>query len=597
MCCLADYLSIAFAVLPGVNTKINSGLASQMYYKEFNKQNRNCRVISHFIALSAKIIVKRINFTNRFQGPKPLFMQKKLLTFGCILAMLTATLIARAQYTNVMISDEYYPEETSIFINPKNTKQIIAGANLNSFYFSFDGGQTWTRNPMNSTLGVYGDPCVIIDTNGYFYFFHLSYPSNETWLDQIVCQRSTNNGLSWNNGSGIGKNDPKQQDKEWAIVNRQNNEIYVTWTQFDSYGSTNPERESNIMFSKSADEGITWSDAIEINEIPGNCIDSDSTVEGAVPAVGPNGEIYTAWAGPAGLVFDRSLDGGLSWLDTDIFVSDIPGGWDYSVPGIYRANGLPVTCSDISKGPNRGNIYINWTDERSSAGAEQDLDVWLVKSTDGGNTWSAPKRVNDDGPGKQQFFTWMTVDQVTGYLWFVFYDRRNYDDTRTDVFMAVSKDGGETFENFIISESPFIPNPNVFFGDYTGISAHNNVVRPIWTRLDEFNLSVWTALLDSYFTGIKKEEAIPFAIEEVYPNPFSESTAFSFKLRVPSVINLSVYNQFGQKITDLIENKMLQPGKYVEHFDPGKFNLPSGVYYFSLSGNGINKHRKIVYEK
>jgi hypothetical protein len=66
---------------------------------------------------------------------------------------------------------------------------------------------------------------------------------------------------------------------------------------------------------------------------------------------------------------------------------------------------------------------------------------------------------------------------------------------------------------------------------------------------------------------------------------------------VPSVINLSVYNQFGQKITDLIENKMLQPGKYVEHFDPGKFNLPSGVYYFSLSGNGINKHRKIVYEK
>jgi hypothetical protein len=163
--------------------------------------------------------------------------------------------------------------------------------------------------------------------------------------------------------------------------------------------------------------------------------------------------------------------------------------------------------------------------------------------------------------------------------------------------MAVSKDGGETFENFIISESPFIPNPNVFFGDYTGISAHNNIVRPIWTRLDEFNLSVWTAIMDDYFTGIKKEKAIPFAIEEVYPNPFSESTAFSFKLRAPVMISLVVYNQFGQKVSDLIENKMLQPGKYIEHFDPGKLNLPSGVYYFSLSGNGINKHRKIVYEK
>ena len=524
-------------------------------------------------------------------------MHKSLLTFGLFLVMLTGTFVANAQYKNVLVSDEYYPEETSIYINPKNTKQIIAGANLNSFYFSFDGGNTWTRNPMNSTLGVYGDPCLVIDTNGYYYFFHLSYPSNETWLDQIVCQRSTNNGLSWNNGSGIGKNDPKQQDKEWAIINPQNNDIYVTWTQFDSYGSTNPERKSNIMFSKSSDAGITWSTAMQINEIPGNCIDSDSTVEGAVPAVGPAGEIYTAWAGPAGLVFDRSLDGGQTWLDEDIFVSNIPGGWDYSVPGIYRANGLPVTCCDLSNGPHRGTIYINWTDERSNIGQQQDVDVWLVKSSDGGNTWSAPRRVNDDPPGRQQFFTWMTIDQVTGYLWFVFYDRRNYNDNRTDVFMAVSKDGGETFENFKISESPFVPNSNVFFGDYTGISAHDNVVRPIWTRLDDYNLSVWTAILDPYFTGNKNENTFPLATEEVFPNPFNESTAFSFKLREAVTVTLTVYNQYGQKVCDLLENKPLQPGKYIEHFSPGSYNLPSGVYYFSLTGNGINKHRKIVFEK
>jgi len=45
MRCLADYLSIVPGVLPGRKRKINSGLASQMYYKEFNKQNRNYRVI------------------------------------------------------------------------------------------------------------------------------------------------------------------------------------------------------------------------------------------------------------------------------------------------------------------------------------------------------------------------------------------------------------------------------------------------------------------------------------------------------------------------------------------------------------------------
>ncbi len=523
-------------------------------------------------------------------------MKTTFLTFGIIVTILASALTSQAQYPNVMVSNEYSPNETSIYINPKNTNTIIAGANLKSFYLSYDGGHTWNRNPMNSTFNVYGDPCLVIDTSGYFYFFHLSYPPG-FFIDQIVCQRSVNNGLSWNNGAGIGKNDPKQQDKEWAVVNPFNNEIHLTWTQFDSYGSTNPDKKSNIMYSKSSDQGITWSSAIEINEVSGNCIDSDSTTEGAVPAIGPNGEVYVAWAGPAGLVFDRSLDGGLTWLDNDIFVSDIPGGWDYTVPGIYRSNGLPVTCCDLSTGPNRGTIYINWTDERSNIGQTQDVDVWLVKSTDGGNTWTAPRRVNDDAPGKQQFLTWMTIDQVTGYLWFVFYDRRNYDDTRTDVYMAVSKDGGETFENFKVSESPFIPNSNVFFGDYTGISAHNNIVRPIWTRLDDFNLSVWTAILDPYFTGIPEEEKIPFAVEHSYPNPFNESTVFSYKLRYPATVSLCVYNLYGHKVVSIFENKLVQPGKYIEKFEPSRYNLPSGVYYFTLSGNGISKNSKMVYQR
>ena len=67
--------------------------------------------------------------------------------------------------------------------------------------------------------------------------------------------------------------------------------------------------------------------AIKINEVDGDCIDSDNTVEGAVPAVGPNGEIYVAWAGPAGLMFDRSLDQGEKWLTQDIFVDSFPTGW------------------------------------------------------------------------------------------------------------------------------------------------------------------------------------------------------------------------------------------------------------------------------
>jgi hypothetical protein len=76
-----------------------------------------------------------------------------------------------------------------------------------------------------------------------------------------------------------------------------------------------------------------------------------------------------------------------------------PGGGDYAVLGIYRANGLPVTAS---AGPYRGSIYVNWTDQRNGP---TDTDVWLTRCDDGGQNWSAPIRVNDDAPGRHQFFT------------------------------------------------------------------------------------------------------------------------------------------------------------------------------------------------
>lgn len=521
-------------------------------------------------------------------------MQKRIFIFFTGLFALAVSSTGFCQYPNVMISDIANPEEPSIYINPKNTNQILAGANINAYYYSNDGGYTWGNGYLQSTLGVWGDPCVVIDTAGYFYFFHLSAPPGGVWLDQIVCQRSTNNGLAWNNGFGIFQNLPKQQDKEWAVVNRMNNEIYVTWTQFDKYGDTTSTCQSNILFSKTSDQGYTWSPAVQINEIPGNCRDEDNTVEGAVPAIGPQGEIYTSWAGPAGLVFDRSLDGGTTWLDHDIFVSDMPGGWDFMIPGIYRCNGMPVTCCDLSNGPHRGTIYINWSDQRNGS---LDTDIWLVKSTDGGDTWSAPIRVNDDGPGKQQFFTWMTIDQVTGYLWFVFYDRRAYDDNSTDVYCALSKDGGLTFTNFKVSESPFIPGSNVFFGDYNNISAHNHIVRPVWTRLNEDKLSIWTAILDSTYMQVQYDQGAPFSIEQNYPNPFNESTSLSYKLIKPSLVDLRLYDMSGTCVAVLIQNEFTPPGKYIRTLIPDQYGIAPGIYYIELIADGIPKHKKVIFTR
>ena len=75
-------------------------------------------------------------------------------------------------------------------------------------------------------------------------------------------------------------------------------------------------------------------------------------------------------------------------------------------------------------------------------------------------------------------FHWLSVDSTNGFLYCVFYDRRNYSDNQTDVFLAVSRDGGNTFSNHRISESPFTPYEWVFMGDYSNVAALGEIIRP-----------------------------------------------------------------------------------------------------------------------
>ena len=515
----------------------------------------------------------------------------KYLTITLILILFSSH--SFAQYQNILISDEHHPNEPSIIINPKNPDRLVAGSNLRSYYISEDGGYSWDRGELVSEEhGVWGDPAIIVDTAGSFYFFHLSDPVVGNWIDRIVCQKYDFENSTWNDGTYMGLNGTKAQDKEWAVVDSATNTIYVTWTQFDEYGTSDASKYSNILFSKSTDAGATWSDAVQINELSGDCIDSDNTVEGAVPAVGLDGEIYVAWSGPGGIVFDRSLNGGETWLDEDVFVSHQPGGWDYNIPGINRCNGLPVTCCDLSRSTFRGTIYVNWTDQRNGT---DDTDVWIAKSTDGGNTWSDPLRVNDDPPGKQQFLSWMTIDGANGNIYIVFYDRRNYEDRNTDVYVARSTDGGETFENIQISESPFYPSTNAFFGDYTNITSYNDQVRPIWTRLQNGNLSMWTAIMDVTVGMEEVVESIPFTLQQNYPNPFRETTYLSYKVMKQSEITLIVFDMFGRQVAVLKQQVAASPGKFVEMFDPRQYGLSPGVYYFMLSSNGSVEKRQMIF--
>ena len=419
-------------------------------------------------------------------------MKNKIITLFFSLLIISLDIMGQPQNIKVNSSGTD-PEEVSIALNPANPNNLSIGANISYSYSSTNAGLSWTQKNLTSSLfDVWGDPSLIYDGIGNLFYGHLSYtPPPGYWIDRIVVQKSSDNGANFDQGVGIGFNNPKEQDKEWLAVDLQNNRnyIYTSWTEFDNYSSTASTDSSRILFSRSTDHGITWSSPLRLSEKGGDCVDADNTVEGAVPTVGPNGEIYDSWAGPLGLVFTKSTNGGVSFTPNQI-VTSIPGGWDFAIPGIYRCNGLPVTACDTSHTFTRGNIYIMWGDQRNGV---DNSDVFLIKSTDGGNTWGQVKKVNNDNTARHQFFPWMTIDQTTGHLFFVFYDRRGTTLNVTDVYAAESIDGGETFNNFKISQTSFSPQSNTFFGDYTGIAAFNRKVYPVWMRLDGSTLSVYTA--------------------------------------------------------------------------------------------------------
>ncbi len=393
----------------------------------------------------------------------------------------------------------YPPCEPSIAINPADNNQVIAGSVLNNVHYSHDGGKSWKTIKLNSSHGVFGDPVIFADKDGSFYYCHLADPEGKSWassrlLESIVVQRSDDGGLTWNDGAAIGANPPKDQDKEWAVADPHSNAIYMAWTEFDKYNSPDPDCETRILFASSSDKGETWTRPISLSSITGDCLDDDETVEGAVPAAGRNGKVFVAWSVNERIYFNHSDDFGKSWLKKEKLIANQPGGWSLPIEGLKRVNGMPVTLVDNSSGIYDGRVYVLWADQREG---KLNTNIYLIYSDDDGETWTPPTLIHNDVNETHQFFPWMAIDNSTGFVYVVYYDRKNYRDRQNEVSLAWSYDGGASWQERIISDSPFeTPPPFVFFGDYNNISAVGGKIRPIWTRYEDGNLSIWTALIE-----------------------------------------------------------------------------------------------------
>jgi len=290
-------------------------------------------------------------------------------------------------------------------------------------------------------------------------------------------------------------------------------------------------------------------------------------------------------------LFDRSLDGGKTF-GKDIFITSQPGGWAFDVDGIFRCNGLPITACDISRSDYRGHIYVVWSDQRNSL---DNTDVFLIKSVDGGETWATPVQVNNDSTNRHQFFPWIAIDPASGFIYIIFYDRRNTSAVSTDVYLARSTDGGQSFSNRKISESSFSPNQKVFFGDYINIAALNGKIYPIWMRMDETVLSIWSAVLhDSMNVAVQQESLVPadFVLFQNYPNPFNSICQIRYTLPHRCHVSLEIYDATGRQVRTLV-NETQAPDTYSVSFDGG--TLSSGLYFYTLKAGHASRTNKMLF--
>jgi hypothetical protein len=369
------------------------------------------------------------------------------------------------------------PTEPSIAV--KKDSGFVVGTVFDDVFLTEGNSRQVHHYRLTSSLGVYGDP-VLHRNDTVIYYTHLSKTAGKEWgdwFDRIVVQKSLDHGESFNDGTGVGFNEPKMQDKPWMssflIPGSPLSYLYLTWTEFDSYGSDHPKHRTRIMFSSSAD-GISWTNPVVISDVEGDARDGDSTVEGATTISDQKGNLYAAWAGMDKIFVSKSTSLGKVWGKPRV-VAEQKGGWNLDIPHVYRTNAMPFMAS-IDQGP-VSSLFIVFAEESETG----EVRLKLLKSVSEGGFWDdISESLNAVAlPGCRYFFPNICTDPSNGKLHIVAYEQSYLGFIEPILF--TSSDRGATFKReTLIASKVQPPLKGYFFGDYMDVDAYNGIVRPVF---------------------------------------------------------------------------------------------------------------------
>jgi hypothetical protein len=391
--------------------------------------------------------------------------------------------------------------EPSISVDPTDGNKIAIGwRQFDTWTSNFreagvgyttDAGITWHfPGPLDN--GVFrSDPVTNSDETGRFFYLSLLVNNfcGDIW-------RSTNGGQAWTQLHSDGA--AHSGDKEWFTVDRTPTSMghgfqYQIWTEFFAceFGG----------FSRSIDGGVTWQSPISIPNSP-----SWGSLD-----VASNGNLFIG-GGDEGSSFwcirsSNAQNPAVTPTFDQVTTVNMGGSLWYGPP--VNPGGLAgqiFLAVDRSGGPTNNNIYMVATVLPS--GFSSGTDVMFARSTNGGASFSAPHRINDDpvNHSKYHFFGTLAV-APNGRIDSVWLDTRNAaNNTDSQLFYSYSTDGGVTWAPNVQVSNSFTPlegwPQQNKIGDYITIVSDNTGGDVAYSATYNFNPARGQHEQDVYYVRV-----------------------------------------------------------------------------------------------